>query len=252
MVVGGLAASATHGGLNAVDAYLAGRLRLSVAGVAALATTLAAIAVCIVLAAFLNDTKANNVDRRLVAWGNWWLLAIVPATLGNYFDEFAGHIVFTVVFLALAYLFYSGRQGAWRWGAAIGPFMAAFYASDGTGDLVRGGPWNNRAVTLSSIGVTHTVWGLLAFSSDITVAMVLAPLVYAMFRAKKAVLTGVLTSSLLLATAPRIALLGVFGFHAAFSGWVAVLSSAGVASSLLAIPVVVAARGNRAAAPPAA
>ncbi|HLI43564.1 MAG TPA: hypothetical protein VKU92_03755 [Acidimicrobiales bacterium] len=249
VVVGGLAASATHGSLDAVDAYLAGRFELSAAGVVALATTLATIAVCVVLAAFLNDTKANQDDRRVVAWGNWWLLAIIPATVGNYFDEFAGHVVFVIVFLVLAYFFYSGRPSAWRWGAGAGPFIAAFYASDGTGDLVRGGPWNTQGVTLSSIRITHTVWGLLAFSSDITVAMVLAPLVYAMFRANKAMLTGVLTLSLLLVTTPRLALLGVVGFHTAFYGWVADLSSAGVALSLLAIPLVLAGRATGATTP---
>ena len=198
----------------------------------------------IFIAVYLHETKSFTGERRFITWGNWWLPLIIPAIFGNYFDGLTGHIIFMVIFIAIAYLFYSGRESAWKWGAALGIFIAVFYASDGTGDLIRGGPWNVTGITLSSVSVTHTLWGLLAFTSDMMVAMFLLPLVYNMFRSRKIILTVLLIISMFLVTVPRLVLLPIQGFTSVFSGPASYISVAGTVLALGAIPIVVTTKIN--------
>ena len=221
------------------NAYSTGKITLSLNGTSYFAVTLFLVFSSIIVVAYLSDVKSyKEEERRFATWGNWWLLLIIPAVFGNYFDGFAGHILFIVIFIAVAYLFYSSRENAWKWGAALGIFIAVFYARDATGDLIRGGPWNLSGVTLSSVNVTHTLWGLLAFTSDMMVVMFLLPLVYNMFRARKGILTIFLGVSMFLVIIPSLVLLPLVGFTVVFSGWVSYVSIVGSVLSLAAIPLV--------------
>ncbi len=212
-------------------AYLAGRATLTPAALGELAASAVAVMIPVAGALYLGREGGRGV-------GNWWFLLTVPALIGNFFDFFVGHLVFMLLFLVLAYLSYRPTASSWKWGAAAGTFIAVFYASDGTGDLIRGGPWNVTGATLSSLQVTRTLWGLLAFTSDLMVMMALLPLVHTLFVARRTALTAVLGLGVSLAIVPRLVFLPVVGFQTVFSGWVSVLASLGPAVALLAIPLV--------------
>ncbi len=212
-------------------AYLAGRAALTPAALGELAASAAAVLIPVAGALYLGRGGDGSA-------GNWWLLLTVPALIGNFFDFFFGHLIFMLFFLVLAYLSYRRTASSWKWGAAAGTFIAVFYAADGTGDLIRGGPWNLTGVTLSSLQVTHTLWGLLAFTSDLMVTMALLPLVYTLFLARRTALTCVLGLGVTLAIVPRLVFLPVVGFQTVFSGWVSVLASLGPVVALLAIPLL--------------
>ncbi|MDG6921528.1 MAG: hypothetical protein JRN12_07330 [Nitrososphaerota archaeon] len=235
-VAGAAAGSASAS--DAVNAYLDGGGALSADAVVSFASAAFVIASVIAVALYMDSSaRGAGACGRNVSRGSWWLLLTIPALVGNYFDFFVGHIVFSLVFVALAYLFYTGSTRAWKLGAVLGTFIAVFYAADGSGDLVRGGPWNVTAVTLSSPAVTHTVWGLLAFMSDMTVAVILLPLVYSVSLSSRRPLAAILGVSFFLACVPRLLLLPVLGFDAVFSGWASYIGNAGNAIALAAIPV---------------
>ena len=146
--------------VDPVAAYVGGGVAFTPTIDFGLAATIFVVLSAVAVAAYMDRAKGSSgEERRLSSWGNWWLLLLVPAILGNYFDFFVGHLVFMVFFVAMAYLSYAGRESSWKWGAALGTFIAVFYATDGSGDLIRGGPWNVSGVTLSSTAVTHTAWG---------------------------------------------------------------------------------------------
>lgn len=238
---GPLAASTRASGnqLDPVDAYLEGRLILSPGVVVFFATSIFIILSCVAVALFMDSRKNSpEVDPRHASWGNWWLLLIIPAVLGNYFDFFVGHLAFMLIFIIFAYMFYAGKSYAWKWSVAVGTFIAVFYVTDGTGDLIRGGPWNQSGVTLSSLAVTHTAWGLLAFSSDFMVAMALLPLVYASSLGNRRSVLILLIISTFLVIVPRLALLPLLGFQTVFNGWPSFLADLGDIVALLAIPLV--------------
>ena len=224
--------------VDPVTAYVNGRMAFTPAVGFGLAATLFVALSAVAVAAYMDRARGLGGAPKLVTWGSWWLLLLVPAVLGDYFDFFAGHLVFMLFFVAMAYLSYAGREGSWKWGAGLGTFIAVFYATDGSGDLIRGGPWNLTAVTLSSPAVTHTAWGLLAFTSDMMVAMALVPLVYSLFLGRRRTLTVLLVAAMFLVTVPRLALLPVLGFQVAFNGWPSLVADAGDVISLIAIPLV--------------
>lgn len=225
--------------VDPVAAYVGGGVKFTPLIDLGLTATLFVVLSAVAVAAYMDRTKGpSGGDRRLLSWGNWWLLLLVPAVLGNYFDFFVGHLVFMEFFVAMAYLSYAGREHSWKWGAGLGTFIAVFYATDGSGDLVRGGPWNVSGVTLSSTAVTHTAWGLLAFTSDMIVAMTLIPLVYSMYLGSRRNLTTLLVVAMFLVTVPRLALLPVLGFQAVFSGWPSLVANVGNVVALVAIPLV--------------
>jgi hypothetical protein len=238
---GPLAAStgAASSQLDPVEAYLEGSLAISSGTIIFFASSIFVIISCIAMALLMEGKESLlNADTRNTFWGNWWLLLIIPAMLGNYFDFFVGHLVFMLIFIVFAYMFYAGKDYTWRWSVAVGTFIAIFYMTDGTGDLIRGGPWNQSGITLSSPAVTHTAWGLLAFSSDFMVAMALLPLVYTSFIGNRGNLLILLIVSTFLVTVPRLALLPLLGFQTVFSGWPSLLSDLGDVVALLAIPLV--------------
>ena len=224
--------------VDPVAAYVGGGVAFTPAIDFGLAATIFVVVSAVAVAAYMDRAKGSGGERRPSSWGNWWLLLLVPAVLGNYFDFFVGHLVFMVFFVAMAYLSYAGRENSWKWGAGLGTFIAVFYATDGSGDLIRGGPWNVSGVTLSSMAVTHTAWGLLAFTSDMIVAMALIPLVYSMYLGGRRNLTILLVIAMFLVTVPRLALLPILGFQAVFSGWPSLVANAGNLVALVAIPLV--------------
>ncbi|MDG6964164.1 MAG: hypothetical protein JRM83_04140 [Nitrososphaerota archaeon] len=225
--------------VDPVAAYVGGGVAFTPTIDFGLAATIFVVLSAVAVAAYMDRAKGSSgEERRLSSWGNWWLLLLVPAILGNYFDFFVGHLVFMVFFVAMAYLSYAGRERSWKWGAALGTFIAVFYATDGSGDLIRGGPWNVSGVTLSSTAVTQTAWGLLAFTSDMIVAMALIPLVYSMYLGSRRNLTILLVVAMFLVTVPRLALLPVLGFQAVFGGWPSLVANAGNLVALVAVPLV--------------
>ncbi len=237
----GLVAGAAAGPTSVPDtmsAYLNGGGVFSPGAVASLLSATFIVVSSVAVALYMDGTRSRlGVDGRSVTRGNWWLLLTIPAIFGNYFDFFAGHIIFTLIFVTLAYLFYSGSAKAWKWGTALGTFIAVFYAADGSGDLVRGGPWNTTGITLSSPAVTHTLWGLLAFASDMTVTMIMLARIYSIALSERKALMLILGVSFFLACVPRLILLPLAGFDAVFSGWASYIGNAGNAIALAAIPV---------------
>ena len=231
--------SRTTGMNNPIHAYLTGSMAFSPRSVAAYLAFLLMGASSIAIAAYLDERSRGTTAHTSSTQGNWWLLLAVPALLDNEFDFFTGHFLFILLFLVIAYLFYSGHQHAWQWGAALGLFIAVFYATDGTGDLLRGGPWNVTAVTLSSGHVTQTLWGLLAFTSDMLVAMLLVLLTYAVCQARRHLVTLALGGAMALTTLPRLVLLPLAGFAAVFSGWVAALATTAFILVLAGIILIV-------------
>ena len=223
--------------VDPVTAYVNGDMPFTPAVVFGLAATLFVALSAVAVAAYMERARGPGGSPKLVTWGSWWLLLLVPSVFGDYFDFFVGHLIFMLFFVAMAYLSYAGREGSWKWGAGLGTFIAVFYATDGSGDLIRGGPWNLTAITLSSPAVTHTAWGLLAFTSDMVVAMALVPLVYSLFLGRRRTLTAILVAAMFLVTVPRLALLPVLGFQAAFNGWPSLVADAGDVIALIAIPL---------------
>ena len=223
--------------VDPVTAYVNGGMAFTPAVDFGLAATLFVALSAVAVAAYMGRARGPGGSPKLVTWGSWWLLLLVPAVFGDYFDFFVGHLIFMLFFVVMAYLSYAGREGSWKWGAGLGTFIAVFYATDGSGDLIRGGPWNVSGVTLSSTAVTHTAWGLLAFTSDMIVAMALVPLVYSLYLGSRRNLTALLVVAMFLVTVPRLALLPVLGFQTVFSGWPSLVADAGNVIALIAIPL---------------
>ena len=240
VLTGGVWAETRGGGatVDPLSGYLHGAAPFGPGATPLLAMTLAVAAVAVAVPAWLH----RNVQAadRLLRWGHYWLLLIVPALFGNLFDAFIGHGLFVLAFIGAALACYLGWHGAGKAGLIVGLFVSVFYGTDGTGDFVRGGPWNTRAVTLSSPAVTHTAWGLLAFVSDMVVLMALAPLTYDLLGMVRPLATWLWGVALLLAVVPRLALLPVVGFQPAFSGWVSLLSGLAWPAVLTAIVLVAA------------
>lgn len=230
-------------GLDPIHAYLTGHIAFTFSSFLYFGITFCLMATAILVAAHLYTVaEAGQIDGD-VSRGNWWLLAIIPAIFGNYFDAFAGHWLFIIIFIGLAACFYTGRASAWKWGAALGIFITVFYATDGVGDFIRGGPWNVRGLTLSSVSVTHTLWGILAWVSDFMVLWSLVPLVYSLLRVKRRLLISLWGAALFLAIVPRLALLPVAGFVVVFSGWAANVAMGAWGFVFIAVAIIIRSKG---------
>jgi len=89
----------------------------------------------------------------------------------------------------IGFLFWRGRIGAWRWGGVVGVLACGLIAADASEHFFEGFATNNAI-------------GLLKWSSDVTILMIVIPLVYFTVRTHGALPKTLLVVSVLGATIP--------------------------------------------------